>query len=303
MTTNEMWFVIVLGLNVLIVVCYLIANALRSKAQRRSCFLKAFCMFVCPIAGPVYFLIAYLFECASQKDVHIEDVIFSKDRVVSYRAPEEEKERNVVSLADAIAVSDRENLRKLMMQVVCDDDGASLAVISKGLYADDSEISHYAATVLQEKLGVYRRYVQSAFLRLQGVRNAEARAAQAAELLDYMIPMLKRGVFGAVEQSSLVQKMDTVAETLLTTDKSRLDIYIYDDLFHIALNANEDGIAEKWCNRLVAEYPGMVNAYSCRLHLYYKQGRHEEFRETMEELKKSDVVVDAHLLEWIRLFG
>ena len=71
----------------------------------------------------------------------------------------------------------------------------------------------------------------------------------------------------------------------------------------VVVEANEEAIAEKWCDRLMAEYPQTHNAYACRLHLCYKQGRREEFRETMEALKRSDVVVDAQLLEWIRVFG
>jgi hypothetical protein len=118
-----------------------------------------------------------------------------------------------------------------------------------------------------------------------------------------MIPMLKRNVFGAAEMSSLVQKADALADVMTASEKKWLDAYIYDDLFHVAMLANEAGIAEKWCNRLIAEYPETQNAYICRLHLYYKQGRHEEFRKTMEELKRSEVVVDAQLLEWIRMFG
>jgi hypothetical protein len=178
-----------------------------------------------------------------------------------------------------------------------------LAVIRQGLQSDDSETSHYAATVLQDKLGAYRRHVQAEFLRLQETEDKEVRATQAAALLEYMIPMLKRGVFGAVELSGFARKADALADMVTVAEESWLNVYTYDDLFHIAMEANEEAIAEKWCDRLVAEYPDTQNAYACRLHLCYKQGRREEFRETMEALKRSDVVVDAQLLEWIRVFG
>ena len=297
------WFVITLMLNLLVAVVYLIVQCLRQKAMRRSCFLKALIMVVCPVVGPLCFFVAYLVWILSRQSADLEDVIFSKERVTTYKVPEEHKEINVVSMEDALAVSDRENLRNLMMNVVCDDDGDSLTVISKGLRAEDSETSHYAASVLQEKLGVYRRHVKTAFMQILNVEDSEERTIKAAELLEYMIPMLKRNVFGAAEMSSLVQKADALADVMTASEKKWLDAYIYDDLFHVAMLANEAGIAEKWCNRFIAEYPETQNAYICRLHLYYKQGRHEEFRQTMEELKRSEVVVDAQLLEWIRMFG
>ena len=131
----------------------------------------------------------------------------------------------------------------------------------------------------------------------------KVRATQAAELLEYMVPMLKRGVFGPVELSGLTKKADVLADMITESAETWLDAYTYDDLFHIAMEANEEAIAEKWCNRLMAEHPNTKNAYACRLHLYYTQGRRAEFRNAMEELKQSDVVVDAQLLEWIRVFG
>lgn len=302
------WFIVTLVLNLLVVAVYLIVMLLHSKTMKRSSVLKAIVMLICPVAAPFCFLIAYLFWILSRQSVDLEDVIFSKERVATYNVPEEHKEMNVVSMEDALVVSDRENLRNLMMNVVGNDTGDSLAVIRKGLRANDSETAHYAASVLQEKLGVYRRYVQDAFLAL---KNAEAktkedidnRAAQSADLLEYMIPMLKRDVFGEMEKKEFVRKLDALGEFLTASDKKWLDIYTCDDVFHIALDADEDTIAEKWCGRLIETYPDSQSAYACRLHLYYKQGRREEFRETMDELKKSEVVVDAQLLEWIRIFG
>jgi hypothetical protein len=296
------WLVITLILNLVIVAAYLIVQLLLGKNARKSCFLKAGVMLLCPAIGPACFFVAYLVWLFSRKSADLEDVIFSKERVTTYKVPEENKEMNVVSMADALVVSDRENLRNLMMNVVCDDDGEALAVIRQGLQSDDSETSHYAASVLQDKLGAYRRRVQADFLQLLEVEDKEARATQAAKLLEYMIPMLKRGVFGVAELSGFVKKADTLAEIIAASKETWIDVYTFDDLFHIAMEAKEEAIAEKWCNCLTAAYPDTPNAYSCRLHLYYQQGRREEFKETMEELKQSNVVVDSQLLEWIRTF-
>ena len=297
------WFVVTLIVNVLIVAAYLVVQHLKQKTARRGCLLKAGVMILCPIIGPLCFFVAHLVWLLFRQSADLEDVIFSKERVKTYNVPEEYKEMNVVSMEDALAVSGRENLRDLMMNVVCDDNGDSLAVISKGLRSDDSETSHYAASVLQDKLGAYRRRVQNTYRQWQEMEDVEERAARAAELLDYMIPMLKRGVFGQVELSGFVRKADELAQIVSESEKKWLDAYTYDDLFHIAVEAEEEEIAEKWCDRLTAEHPNTQNAYACRLHLYYKQGRRAEFRETMDALKKSDVVVDAQLLEWIRIFG
>ena len=297
------WLAFALILNLVVVAVYLVVQLLLGQNARKSCLLKAGVMILCPVIGPLCFFVSYVVWLFSRQSVDLEDVIFSKERVATYRVPEENKEMNMVSMADALVVSDRENLRNLMMHVVCEDDGESLAVIRQGLQSDDSETSHYAASVLQDKLGAYRRRVQSEYLQLQETEDEEVRANQAAKLLEYMLPMLKRDVFGVVELSGFVKKADQLADILTASEETWIDVYTYDDLFHVAMAAKEEAIAEKWCDRLVATYPDTQNAYACRLQLCYQQGRREEFRETMDALKRSDVVVDSQLLEWIRVFG
>lgn len=300
------WFVAVLILNLLIVAAYLIVMLLHRNEKKQSCILKALVMLLCPIVSPACFLIAYLFWLLSRQSVDLEDVIFSKERVKTYRIPEEQKEMNVVSMEDALVISDRENLRGLMMNVVGNNNGDSLAVIRKGLRADDSETAHYAASVLQDKLGAYRRHVQDSFLQLKSMdsdADVDKRAEQSVELMEYMIPMLRRHVFGETEQKEFVRKLDELGDYVLASENKQHDVYTCDDVFHIALDADEDSIAEKWCSRMIESFPESQNTYACRLHLCYKQDRREEFGEVMDELKRSEVVVDAQLLEWIRIFG
>ena len=76
----------------------------------------------------------------------------------------------------------------------------------------------------------------------------------------------------------------------------------YDGVSRLALAVKEITIAEKWCNRLHDAYPNMLLAYTCKLRMYFEQGKREEFLLTMENLKKSDVVIDAKTLELIRTF-
>ena len=51
----------------------------------------------------------------------LEDVIFSKERIKTHLKADEERERNMVPIEEALAVSDRKNLRMLMMNVIRGD--------------------------------------------------------------------------------------------------------------------------------------------------------------------------------------
>ena len=49
-----------------------------------------------------------------RQEVDLEDVIFSKERIKTHLKADEERERNMVPIEEALAVSDRKNLRMLV---------------------------------------------------------------------------------------------------------------------------------------------------------------------------------------------
>ena len=56
-----------------------------------------------------------------RQEVDLDDVIFSKERVKTNVKADEERERNLVPLEEALAVSDKKNLRMLMLNVIRGD--------------------------------------------------------------------------------------------------------------------------------------------------------------------------------------
>ena len=60
---------------------------------------------------------------------------------------------------------------------------------------------------------------------------------------------------------------------------------------------------EKWCQRLVEQYPKELVSYTCRLKLYFTREDREAFLQTLQELRESDIMVDSETLELIRIFS
>ena len=58
-----------------------------------------------------------------------------------------------------IKISDKKNLRMLMLNIIRGDMEESLEVISMALDSEDSETSHYAASVLHDELNAFRSNV------------------------------------------------------------------------------------------------------------------------------------------------
>ena len=94
------------------------------------------------------------------------------------------------------------------MNVVRGDVQNSLASISLALNSEDTETSHYAATVLRDALNDFRKRAQELYLQMkqEGVDAAEA----ACILIEYMHGVLIQEVFHEKEQQTYIDMMRCV---------------------------------------------------------------------------------------------
>lgn len=258
-------------------------------------------MLICPVVGPLFFLLAYLwYKLFFSEPVDLDDVIFSKERVKASVRAEEEQERNMVSLEEAIEVTNESDLRNLMMNIVKGDIRKSLASISLALNSEDTETAHYAASVLQDALNDFRMTVEKQKKLIE--EGGADKTAYADMLLNYMNDVLKQKVFTDMEQKSYVAEMDYVGEVLYAEAPDAMSIEQMEALILRLLEIENFTDCEKWCERAKEKYLNTLAAYTCRLKLYFSSGQREKFFETIEELKHSPVVVDRETLELIRVF-
>lgn len=172
---NERVFLIVIVINALIAVIYFLWETLavttvkeqmkekeeRLFDNRRAYLIKLAVMILCPVIGPIFFLVSYLIDkLLVLTTPDLEDVIFSKDRVRTQLKADEERARNMVPLEEALAINEKKNLRMVMMNMVKGEIQDSLAAIALALDSEDSESSHYAASVMTDELNEFRTKVQ-----------------------------------------------------------------------------------------------------------------------------------------------
>ena len=300
MTGQVHLLIILLVCNTLIAIIYLLWNLLKKKEKNRSCWFRTIVMILCPVVGPCFFLFSYLlFRIFFSKPVDLADVIFSKERVSTY-VHAEENERNLVPLEEAIEITDTENLRSLMMNVVRGDIQKSLAAISLALNSEDTETAHYAASVLQDALNDFRMNVQKQYQMILSQDSSET--GQAEMLLEYMDQVLAQHVFTDMEQKSYVQMMNQVCEILFARDRGRMTSPLYEAVSLRLLEIEDFDECEKWCERAAGHYPNSLATYTCQLKLYFNSGQKTRFFEVIQDLRNSLVVLDSETLELIRVF-
>lgn len=317
MTDKECFFVIVCLVNAAISVLYLVwgicvAVPAKNAAQgeenpvlhdnRRAYVIRFIVMLLCPVTGPLFFLGSHLlFLLFFRREVDLEDVVFSKERIRQHLKADEERERDIVPVEEALAVSDQKYLRGLMLKVLRGDIQESLEAITLALDSEDSETSHYAASVLQDELNEFRTYVQKLYVEMQHEEEDETDCEEM--LIGYMDAVLKQKVFTGVEQSQFVEMMDEAAQELYRKDIAKVTPAYYEAVILRSLELKLFEQAGVWCQRLEEAYPDQLTAYSCRMKLYYTEGKRKQFFEVIDQIKKSEIVIDSETLEFIRIFS
>ncbi|MBQ8640136.1 MAG: hypothetical protein IJ468_13300 [Lachnospiraceae bacterium] len=301
MTEEVRQFLFLLLGNCLVVILYLAFCLLCKKGSAKSCLLRAAVMLLCPVAGPLFFAVGFVLNrLFFRKEVDLADVIFSKTRVKTYLRADEELERNLVPLEEAIAVTDTANLRTLMMNVVRGDIQKSLSSISLALNSEDSETSHYAASVLQDALNDFRANVQKNYQQMKKEENDPV--SYGPMLIDYMNQVLEQRVFTDMEQKTFVLIMDDVSEMLYQKDPERMTSAYFEAVSMRLLEVRQFELCKKWCERAMLQYPNTLASYTCQLKFYFTAEEKEEFFRVLSALRASAIVIDNETLELIRVF-
>ena len=305
MSISEQAFIVVLILNTLVAVIYGIWNFIQCRIREKSVkeyMIRMVIMLMCPVVGPMFFavikLIGVLFF---RQNVDLADVIFSKERVTTYLHADEEQESNVVPIEEALVICDKGNLRNLMMNVVRGDVEESLASIALALNSDDSETSHYAATVLRDVLNDFRAHTQELFIVMN--RNEKDSCEYACLLIEYMNGVLKQEVFQEAEQRSFVDMMEKACDYLYERDWRRLTPQYIGWLCNLFLKIQSYDKMKLGSDRGRDMYQDELIIYVCYLKYYFTVGKKKQFFEELDRLKQSDIVIDKETLELIRTFS
>lgn len=317
LTREEFIFLYVLVINLLVALVYYLWNvvfatsvkSLKNRKRttegfsdnRRTYLIRFIIMLICPVIGPLFFFLSHLLHLLFfWSQVDLEDVVFSKDRVKIQLKADEERERNVVPLEEAISINDKKSLRSAMLNMLKGDIHDSLAAIALALNVEDSESSHYASSVLSDQLNDFRMTAQKLYLEAQADNSG---TEYETMLVDYMDRVLKQKVFSEIEQKRFVHMMAEAAEGIYEKEASGLTAQRYEAVALRLLEIGDYEKCEKWCLRMAEQHPGALPSYTCKLKLYFTTRNKNAFFETFNALKQSDVVIDNETLELIRLFS
>lgn len=309
---TRLWIVLVIViLNTLISLLYLFLTFYRDKRSKKKdgyhdrvkTWILFVVMLLCVGVGPLFVGISFLLRhTIFNNPVDLDDVVFAKERAITRHPADTERERNMAPMEEALAVSDKAGLRMLMMNVLKGDTRVFLSSISKALNSSDTETAHYAATVLRDELNLFRSTVQSKYNEFQE-KSADGMVVKGQQLIEYMNAFLMQNVFTPMEQQSYVDLMEQVATKLYDYEHTALHNVHYEYLCMRLLDIRAMDRCGLWCQRSMEVYPEELSCYTCMLRYEFQKGDREEFMKTLDQLKKTDIVINNEILELIRIFS
>ena len=289
-------------LNFIAAALYYVINVIIKLNKEKGILIKTLVIALCPVVGIIFIGLSYLwYKVFMSAPVDLEDVIFGKDHPKFETKAEEDKERNMIPLEEAIAITEKQDLRTLMMSVVSSDIKNSLASITLALNSEDTETAHYAASVLQDALNEFRTTVDKEYKAI--LEDHPDKFEKCRNLIDYMDQVLSQKVFIEMEQRNYVSILESVGEILYMGEPDSITSTQFETISLRLLGIEDYEKCEKWCERSRIHCPSALSSYTCQLKLFFSQGRRDDFFRVIEELKASPIVIDKETLELIRVFS
>lgn len=282
----------------LLVIAYIIA--FYKKGEMTLYILQIVFMILAPFIGPVFLILSWMLQkFFFSKEVNLRELSFRKDTMRSILRPDEEKERNVVPVKEALLVSDTQDKRRVMLDVLKGEYEKSLTVITDALENPDTEISHYAASVITEVKSNFKLTVQSMQEQLKDYPDDPAMKAM---LIQYIHDFLGKGVLSNIEAMTYITIYLKLMEELFQQDEGLITGTMYKDMLQHLMETQNKEEAERWARRALENAPEELATYKGVLKYYYETGNKEVFFNVLQQLKSSDVVLDKETLEIVRLF-
>ncbi|MDI9469023.1 MAG: hypothetical protein QM296_02330 [Bacillota bacterium] len=291
----------ILVLNVLLALIFFAAGLFQGKGRRGTTLWFSVLTFFCPVAVPVYLGSRWLIEeFLKNQTIDMATISFDKKREDILLPPDAATEMNYVSIQDAVVLSDKPSVRRLLIDVLKHNSSQTLKAIAFAMNSPDTETSHYAAAAIQDALSEFRTTAQKMIEQMN--RYPEDVEINLAAL-QYLHSGLELRIMTEIEQRSYVDLETDVAENLFRNNVWFMTAAHYRMLIDDLISVQETDRAAEWGRRACSYRRDELDTYKARLKLYYAQNRKEEFFDCLNEFRASRINADQEMLEIIRVYN
>lgn len=285
--------------NTALVVLYLIFFTLLGKFRPAIC--KSIVMLLTPPFGVICFFVNFIISLFDRKsDIDYLELTFSKEKKEFAKQTDYETEKEFVPLEEALIISDVQDKRRALLNVLKADVSNNMKSLVKALDNEDAETAHYAAAALMDILQKYSKKLSSLSVKYQ--ENPED-ADINREYADTTYEYISSGVLGEIEVKKYSHLYVDLIDNLNKYHPDLLDTEQYKNVVDCLLIIGRYDDADKWANLSIERQPNIEQSYLNSLNVKYKTEQWDDFKEVMQKMLKSGAQLSEKGIGVIRFWN
>lgn len=284
LNTRDANFIIqIILINTVICAAFLVFFTLVGKFKPALC--KTIIMLLTPPFGVICFFVNFIISLFDRKsEIDYLELTFSREKKEFAQQTDYETEKEFVPLEEALIISDVNDKRRALLNVLKSDVSNNMKSLSKALDNEDSETAHYAASALMDVLQKYSKKLSG--LSVKYKENPED-ADVNKEYADTTYEYLSSGVLGEIEVKKYAHLYTELIDNLNKYHPDLLDTEQYKNMVECLLKIGKYDEADKWASLSIERQPNIEQSYLNSLSVKYKTKKWDEFKAVMDNMLKS----------------
>jgi hypothetical protein len=295
---NSLWWLwVILFINTILAVAYALIASVRIGMRA---WVQGLIILLCPIVGAVMLWLSQvvLKLLLRRKKVDLDAVSFSHEKKRFIFAPSQE-EADLVPIEESLLVAPIQDRRRAFLNSIRLNTNKDASLYALGLENDDSETSHYSASIVMEANSSFLEAIQDFSVQYaQNPADADIALPYAAEVKEYLDSGIPRGIEITRYQNLYAAIMDGLRER----QPDLLQPEHYANTVAFLLPHSEFPRALDWAKASIERFPDLETAHLSLLRVYYTMGDWEAMREAMHHMNSSFVALSQAGMDLIRFF-
>lgn len=273
----------IIFVNAIVVVAYFVLFTLLGKFRPALC--KAIIMLLTPPFGVICFFVNFVIGLFDRKsDLDYLELTFSKEKKEFASQTDYETEKEFVPLEEALIISDVQDKRRALLNVLKADVRNNMKSLVKALDNEDSETAHYAASALMDVLQQYSKKLSKLSIKFK--ENPEDYDINK-EYADTTFQYISSGVLGEIEVKKYARLYIDLIENMNKYHPDSLETDQYKNIVDCLVIIGNYESADKWANLSIERQPNVEQSYLNSLNVKYKTKQWDAFKEVMQMMLKS----------------
>lgn len=274
------------------------------KVNKNQRILTSIFLLFCPVIGIGYLILSWLtyqvFFKKQENSLNLEELSFSKKKMDIISAPKLSEEGDKVPLEEALIVQDKFTKRETMLKLLKSEYDQSLHFLANAVENEDGEVSHYAASAVTERIAEFKneeKNLSTAIDKGYDLPNT------SLSYITGVYEFLQYKIFSEPEQIAYSKKLIERIKAMEKEYPEEVSGKIYQWAVKTELGIGDYDGARKWVIKALQQRPKDIRVYKAGLEYYHKTESYSEFSQLLEQLKRSDIILDNQLLEMIRFYN